>query len=51
MKYWAGLQNAGDGEQLREGAMIMQKEALAHHPGQAKVDVARIQGPEDARRG
>lgn len=37
LKYWAVLQTGGDGDALREGARILQEEALRQHPGQVAV--------------
>ncbi|PNT65016.1 hypothetical protein BRADI_4g36133v3 [Brachypodium distachyon] len=45
LKYWAGLRpggGGGGGDLLRQGAAMLQEEALGLHPAQAKTDVARI---------
>ncbi|PNT72553.1 hypothetical protein BRADI_2g46089v3 [Brachypodium distachyon] len=37
----AGLHLGSDGEML-QGAVVIQEEALRHHPNQAKVDAPRL---------
>ncbi|KQK14103.1 hypothetical protein BRADI_1g14325v3 [Brachypodium distachyon] len=44
LKYWPGLQGGDDDTRLCIGADILQREALKHHPAQARLDLARIQG-------
>ncbi|PNT67187.1 hypothetical protein BRADI_3g22341v3 [Brachypodium distachyon] len=38
LNYWAELQQGGEGDLLRQGAALLQEEALGLHPTQVKTD-------------